>query len=219
MGRCPQSDTSRPIRPRRREPARWSSRWQGGNIDCAPRVGFQRGSARSGHSGPVAEGGAAWASQRRGRLLDLGCGYGPIACVLATTAPAATVYAVDVNTRALELTKANAAALGLDIRISEPNAVPDDPCFPADLVESSDSGRQAGAACPAQSVAAPVDTGRERVAGGRPPSWGGLAQVVAAGAGITACNATRASKASGAPGPTRPRRETTGDENRRRIRL
>ena len=26
-----------------------------------------------------------------GALLDLGCGYGPIACVLATVAPAATV--------------------------------------------------------------------------------------------------------------------------------
>ena len=27
----------------------------------------------------------------RGALLDLGCGYGPIACVLATVAPRATV--------------------------------------------------------------------------------------------------------------------------------
>jgi hypothetical protein len=32
-----------------------------------------------------------------GRSSILECGYGPIACVLATTAPAATVYAVDVN--------------------------------------------------------------------------------------------------------------------------
>jgi 16S rRNA G1207 methylase RsmC len=48
-----------------------------------------------------------------GPLLDLGCGYGPIACVLATVAPSAQVYAIDVNTRALELAAANAISLGL----------------------------------------------------------------------------------------------------------
>src|SRR4051794_2830384 len=42
-----------------------------------------------------------------GALLDLGCGYGPIACVLASEAPAATVYAIDVNSRAREFTAAN----------------------------------------------------------------------------------------------------------------
>ena len=39
-----------------------------------------------------------------GDLLDLGCGYGPIACALARRSPGATVWAVDVNSRALELT-------------------------------------------------------------------------------------------------------------------
>lgn len=48
-----------------------------------------------------------------GDLLDLGCGYGPIACVLAKRAPGATVWAVDVNERALELCAQNAAAAGL----------------------------------------------------------------------------------------------------------
>ena len=48
-----------------------------------------------------------------GDLLDLGCGYGPIACVLAKRAPGATVWAVDVNERALELCARNAAAAGL----------------------------------------------------------------------------------------------------------
>src|SRR5690349_5277905 len=38
-----------------------------------------------------------------GALLDLGCGYGPITCVLATEAPRATVYAIDVNSRARDL--------------------------------------------------------------------------------------------------------------------
>jgi 16S rRNA (guanine1207-N2)-methyltransferase len=48
-----------------------------------------------------------------GDLLDLGCGYGPIACTLAARAPGATVWAVDVNERALALCAANAAAAGL----------------------------------------------------------------------------------------------------------
>jgi 16S rRNA (guanine1207-N2)-methyltransferase len=65
-----------------------------------------------------------------GTLLDLGCGYGPIACVLATSAPDATVYAVDVNTRALELATANAAKLGLSrVRVCTPDAVPAEVVF------------------------------------------------------------------------------------------
>ncbi len=43
-------------------------------------------------------------------LLDLGCGVGPIAITLARRAPMATVYAVDVNNRALGLTLENARA-------------------------------------------------------------------------------------------------------------
>lgn len=66
-----------------------------------------------------------------GTLLDLGCGYGPIANVLASEAPQATVYAVDVNSRARELTTENAAALGLAgrIRVAAPDEVPDDVTF------------------------------------------------------------------------------------------
>jgi 16S rRNA G1207 methylase RsmC len=44
-----------------------------------------------------------------GDLLDLGCGYGPIAIALARRSPAARVWAVDVNERALQLTRDNAA--------------------------------------------------------------------------------------------------------------
>ncbi len=43
-----------------------------------------------------------------GNLLDLGAGYGPIAIALARRSPAAKVWAVDVNQRAIELTRANA---------------------------------------------------------------------------------------------------------------
>jgi 16S rRNA G1207 methylase RsmC len=44
----------------------------------------------------------------RGNFLDLGCGSGAIALTLATRAPKATVYAVDVNERAIALTASNA---------------------------------------------------------------------------------------------------------------
>ncbi|MEQ7126414.1 methyltransferase [Actinopolymorpha sp. B11F2] len=68
---------------------------------------------------------------RPGTFLDLGCGYGPIACVLATGQPGATVWAVDVNVRALELTRANAATLGIAgrVRVAPPDDVPDDVSF------------------------------------------------------------------------------------------
>jgi 16S rRNA (guanine1207-N2)-methyltransferase len=65
-----------------------------------------------------------------GDLLDLGCGYGPVACVLAKRSPAARVWAVDVNERALGLTAGNAARAGLaNVR----TATPDDPAVPAAL--------------------------------------------------------------------------------------
>ncbi len=48
-----------------------------------------------------------------GNLLDLGCGYGPLALVLAARAPGAQVWAVDVNQRALELCARNAGRAGL----------------------------------------------------------------------------------------------------------
>jgi 16S rRNA (guanine1207-N2)-methyltransferase len=48
-----------------------------------------------------------------GDLLDLGCGYGPLALVLAKRSPRARVWAVDVNRRAIDLCAGNAAALGL----------------------------------------------------------------------------------------------------------
>ena len=60
-----------------------------------------------------------------GTFVDLGCGYGPIACTLAARAPAATVWAVDVNRRALDLCRANAAALGLaNVEVHAADAVP-----------------------------------------------------------------------------------------------
>jgi 16S rRNA (guanine1207-N2)-methyltransferase len=56
-----------------------------------------------------------------GNLLDLGSGYGPLALTLAARSPAATVWAVDVNQRALALTRANADRAGLaNVRCAGP---------------------------------------------------------------------------------------------------
>ncbi|MFE1100226.1 class I SAM-dependent methyltransferase [Nocardiopsis alba] len=49
-----------------------------------------------------------------GTLLDVGCGYGPIALTLASRAPGARVLGVDVNARAVALARRNAAEHGLD---------------------------------------------------------------------------------------------------------
>jgi len=60
-----------------------------------------------------------------GDLLDLGCGYGPIALALASRAPLATVWAVDVNERARALTATNAETAGLsNVRVAAPGDVP-----------------------------------------------------------------------------------------------
>lgn len=52
-----------------------------------------------------------------GHVLDLGCGYGPIAVGLAVASPGLTIDAVDVNERAVELTRLNAHALGVATRV------------------------------------------------------------------------------------------------------
>jgi len=65
-----------------------------------------------------------------GNLLDLGCGWGPIAISLALESPRATVWAVDVNERSLELVRRNAAQLGLtNINAVTPDEVPADVLF------------------------------------------------------------------------------------------
>ncbi|HLL62961.1 MAG TPA: methyltransferase [Propionibacteriaceae bacterium] len=51
------------------------------------------------------------------RVLDLGCGYGPIALAIALACPGADVDAVDVNERALALCRDNAQALGVADRV------------------------------------------------------------------------------------------------------
>jgi 16S rRNA (guanine1207-N2)-methyltransferase len=65
-----------------------------------------------------------------GHLLDLGCGWGPIALTLAMESPRSTVWAVDVNQRALDLVRRNAEALGLtNVNAVTPDDVPADVSF------------------------------------------------------------------------------------------
>jgi 16S rRNA (guanine1207-N2)-methyltransferase len=67
-----------------------------------------------------------------GDILDLGSGYGPIAIALARRAPAARVWAVDINERALQLARANAkAAKTSNVVAAFPDDVPGDLEFAA----------------------------------------------------------------------------------------
>jgi 16S rRNA (guanine1207-N2)-methyltransferase len=67
-----------------------------------------------------------------GAVLDLGCGWGPVALALGLLSPGAAVWAVDVNQRALDLARHNAATLGLaDFHAGTPEEVPQDLRFAA----------------------------------------------------------------------------------------
>jgi 16S rRNA G1207 methylase RsmC len=62
-----------------------------------------------------------------GNLLDVGCGWGPITLSLASRVPHATVWAIDVNERSMELTRLNAERLGLtNVKVCRPEEVPAD---------------------------------------------------------------------------------------------
>lgn len=72
----------------------------------------------------------------QGTFLDIGCGWGPIALTLGFLAPDAAVWAVDVNSRSLGLTRDNAAGLGLgNVEARRPEEVPADLGF--DLIWSN----------------------------------------------------------------------------------
>ncbi|MDY0812184.1 class I SAM-dependent methyltransferase [Kitasatospora purpeofusca] len=61
----------------------------------------------------------------RGPILDIGCGYGPIALTWASRRKRLPVWAVDVNGRALDLVRDNAGSLGLgNVHAALPEEVP-----------------------------------------------------------------------------------------------
>lgn len=69
-------------------------------------------------------------------ILDLGCGYGPIALTAAKRAPEAQVWGVDVNSRAIGLATANAVANEVtNAHFGTPDGAPADLSF--DLILSN----------------------------------------------------------------------------------
>lgn len=73
---------------------------------------------------------------QEGTFLDLGCGWGPIALTMAFESPKADVWALDVNERALELTKRNAEINGIGtIHAATADEIPHDLTF--DLIWSN----------------------------------------------------------------------------------
>jgi 16S rRNA G1207 methylase RsmC len=67
-----------------------------------------------------------------GNLLDVGCGWGALTLSLALLSPHAGVWGVDVNQRALDLVRRNAAAAGAtNVTAALPDDVPDDVRFDA----------------------------------------------------------------------------------------
>ena len=54
-----------------------------------------------------------------GRLLDLGCGWGPVGISLKACFPEAEVWMTDVNLRALERSRENAARNGAEVFLRE----------------------------------------------------------------------------------------------------
>ena len=63
----------------------------------------------------------------QGELLDLGCGWGPIALAMGFASPQARVWALDTNERALELTQSNARTNGLGgVKAVTADQIPDD---------------------------------------------------------------------------------------------
>lgn len=72
------------------------------------------------------------APPHEGEILDLGSGYGPIAVAVARRSPGARIWAVDVNERAVELARANAAKAGAaNLTAATPDAVPAEVRFDA----------------------------------------------------------------------------------------
>lgn len=72
----------------------------------------------------------------RGRILDIGCGWGPIALTAALQSPESEVFGVDVNERSIDLAKLNAQSMGLSkITVGTPDSV--DPDLEFDTIWSN----------------------------------------------------------------------------------
>jgi len=58
---------------------------------------------------------------KKGRLLDLGCGYGPIGIVAAKVNPELEVYMTDINIRAVKFAKVNVEKNEVDAKVLQGN--------------------------------------------------------------------------------------------------
>ncbi|MFA5774368.1 MAG: methyltransferase [Ilumatobacteraceae bacterium] len=73
---------------------------------------------------------------KTGTFLDLGCGSGALALTMATHSPMATVWAVDINERAVSLTRLNADSNHIrNVHAVGPEGIPADTTF--DLIWSN----------------------------------------------------------------------------------
>lgn len=71
-----------------------------------------------------------------GTFLDLGCGWGPISLALGFASPKADIWALDVNERALDLTRRNAELNGVrNVHAVTADEIPSDVTF--DLIWSN----------------------------------------------------------------------------------
>lgn len=97
------------------------------DLDTASGV-FSAGRLDRGTSVLVAK---AEPSPRAETFLDLGCGYGVLACALAGVLPHSRVWAVDVNERAVQVCRDNARRLRVADRLTAalPTDVPEDLTF------------------------------------------------------------------------------------------
>ena len=70
-------------------------------------------------------------SEIEGKILDLGCGYGPIGIVIKRCFSTADVTMVDINVRAIELTKLNVERYGMDneVLVSDSFSELENRCF------------------------------------------------------------------------------------------
>lgn len=57
--------------------------------------------------------------QMTGRVLDLGCGWGAVGVSVGKAFPACEIVLCDVNSRALELSRQNAVANGVDVSVCQ----------------------------------------------------------------------------------------------------
>jgi len=65
-----------------------------------------------------------------GTFLDLGCGAGPMAMTMARRSPQSSVWAIDVNERARQLSRDNATSLALtNVTVTSPDDVPQELLF------------------------------------------------------------------------------------------